>query len=721
MDKKTKLKEAIKAALAFALVYGIALKVNWLSPSWAGWSVAAIAATSSGAESLAKGFLRARGTVLACIAGIAIISLGAQDRWLFAFLTSAWLFFATYKMLANKKLSYFWFCAAYVSLVITAAGPSPAGGFYLAVFRTMETIMGIVVYALISVFLWPRTNIGAVKKSLSVQLGTQTGLFQELHKVLRGTDQLDHIKVLARQQVKQLGEFSQSLKVEGFENYQIQELLPLWNQFENLNNSLLRSLDRLFGAVEDLSSIDKLGPRPDIDTFFQEIDNRFKAMSGLFSGNETTFEFAEVKLTINSLNRQYISHFDKAVITIITAELNKIEGISRDMVGLALDLTDSKKSDQKNAIKFDKPKKSRGFHFPVLDIEYLKGSFYVSSVVIIGFVIWFYVNPPGHSKWYIMGGVLALLFAGVQQVKVVKLVIPFLIAMFLASLIYVFVLPELSMFYQLGIVLFACMFAIQYFLSGVATVVFTLVIIQLIIINNPQSYDASNLLNGFVFIPMLMLYLFGMSYLTNSPRPEKALLLLVSRFFKSAKYMISEQTGDTESRSFLDQYKIAFYQYELHTLPVKINAWGKAIDKELFPNTDYKKIEALVNALEVLVLRMETLMEAKRGSQKNTLIELIETGSNWNQRLVRTFESWDKIPQEEVKGYSSDLVLKRMEELEEKLKDFVTDNEDKMNEEEGIQFYYLLGGYRGVTEATLSYVSVADQLDWKQWKEERFQ
>ncbi len=62
-----------------------------------------------------------------------------------------------------------------------------------------------------------------------------------------------------------------------------------------------------------------------------------------------------------------------------------------------------------------------------------------------------------------------------------------------------------------------------------------------------------------------------------------------------------------------------------------------------------------------------------------------------------------------------------MDELEEKLKDIVAKNEDKINEEEGIQFYHLLGGYRGVTEATLSFVRIADQLDWKQWKEERFQ
>ncbi len=187
MDKTTKFKEAFKFALAFALVYGIALKVNWLSPSWAGWSVVAISATSGGGESLQKGLLRIWGTILACIAGIAIISLGAQDSWLFMLLTASLVSLGAYQMLANKKLSYFWFVAAYVTLVITAAGPSSAGGFYIAVFRTLETILGIVVYTLIAVFLWPRTNIGAIKKAVSELLDTQTKLLQEVYNVLYGT------------------------------------------------------------------------------------------------------------------------------------------------------------------------------------------------------------------------------------------------------------------------------------------------------------------------------------------------------------------------------------------------------------------------------------------------------------------------------------------------------------------------------------------------------
>lgn len=56
----TKVKEAIKVSLAMVLVYGIALKVNWMNPSWAGLAVAMIALATAG-QSIRKGLLRIAG------------------------------------------------------------------------------------------------------------------------------------------------------------------------------------------------------------------------------------------------------------------------------------------------------------------------------------------------------------------------------------------------------------------------------------------------------------------------------------------------------------------------------------------------------------------------------------------------------------------------------------------------------------------------------------
>lgn len=722
MDKTTKLKEAFKIALAFAIVYGIALKVNWLSPSWAGWSVVAIASLSGG-QSLQRGLLRIWGTLLACAIGIAIISLGAQNRWVFMFLTALWLFFCTYRMLADKKITYFWFVAGYVCLVITAAGPSPVGGFYIALYRTIETILGIVVYTTVAVFLWPLSNEGAIKKSLRALLNTQSKLIQGAEGILGSGVPIDQFKELRQKQVEQLGQFHKSLSAEGAENYQVQENKALWNKLEHLSSTFLKTIETLFAGIEDLSDFDRQGDWSEVDHFFGELSKRFEILTGLLSGKSPENEVLDVKISMASFSGKDISHLDKAALSIIVHELHEMEKISRAMVETGMEIADFQLSSKKSNSGFAENQNKKGKTIPVIDIEYLKSSVFVAAAVLFGFLLWFYVNPPGHASWYIMGGVFALIFAGAPQVKTVKLIIPFLVAMFLAALIYLLILPRLDGFFGLGILLFTCMFFIQYKFAGPAAPIFTIAFLQLVVITNPQQYDLSGLINSFVFISLFIIYLFSLSYIISSPRPEKVFLKLNSRFFRAARYLVSPKADDAvKSSTFLLRYERGFYMHELQSLPAKIKAWGKAIDKDLYANTDHQQIEKMVSTLEVLIVRIEALITAARSGKDSKInAELAGILADWGQRLEEAFVAWDHLPAEVMESNSNELVLERINLLEQKLNDWVARSGQEITEEEGIQFYQLLGGYRGVTEGALAFVKIAEKLDWEQWKEERFQ
>ena len=165
MSRTTILKEAIKTGLAFAAVFGIAMQLGWMNPYWAGWAVAVIALPTAG-EAIRKGTLRVVGTIPGCLAALVIQALAPQDRWLFMFLTCGWAFLTSYLMVSRPKDSYVWVMACYVCLIILLSDlDSSENMFESAVFRTVETVMGVVVYTLISVFLWPRTNLGAIKQS----------------------------------------------------------------------------------------------------------------------------------------------------------------------------------------------------------------------------------------------------------------------------------------------------------------------------------------------------------------------------------------------------------------------------------------------------------------------------------------------------------------------------------------------------------------------------
>ena len=166
MSRSTNLKEAIKAGLAFAAVFGIAMQLGWMNPYWAGWAVAVIALPTAG-EAIRKGTLRVVGTIPGCIAALVIQALAPQERWLFLFLTCTWAFVTSYLMVSRPKDSYVWTMACYVCLIILLSDVNSSEKmFESAVFRTVETAMGVIVYTLISIFLWPQTNLGAIKRSV---------------------------------------------------------------------------------------------------------------------------------------------------------------------------------------------------------------------------------------------------------------------------------------------------------------------------------------------------------------------------------------------------------------------------------------------------------------------------------------------------------------------------------------------------------------------------
>ena len=62
----------------------------------------------------------------------------------------------------------------------------------------------------------------------------------------------------------------------------------------------------------------------------------------------------------------------------------------------------------------------------------------------------------------------------------------------------------------------------------------------------------------------------------------------------------------------------------------------------------------------------------------------------------------------------------RARRLENRIKDVVNRAGSDVNQEEGKNFFRLLGGYRGVSEAALAYAGAAQAINWTQWREERF-
>lgn len=198
----TRTKEAIKTALAMVIAYGIALWMDWDNPKWAGFAVALISLSTVG-QSLNKGGMRMLGTLFAAVFSLTLLSLFPQERWWFLGSLSLFVAICTYMMGGNRH-QYFWNVAGFVSVIICMGSvPATDNGFELAVLRTLETGLGILVYTLVTVLVWPTSTRGELDASIRQLAATQHELYRRYRKLLKGEDAQEATHPLRMREVQQ--------------------------------------------------------------------------------------------------------------------------------------------------------------------------------------------------------------------------------------------------------------------------------------------------------------------------------------------------------------------------------------------------------------------------------------------------------------------------------------------------------------------------------------
>lgn len=722
-----KAKEAIKTGLSLALVYGIAMQSGWLNPYWAGFAVVFISLQTAG-QSIHKGLNRMLGTIPGGIAAIIILALAAQSRWLFMLLASAWVFFTAYMSLRSRNNTYLWTVAGFVSLVLVSSGASTSEDlFEHVVFRVLETAMGITVYTLVSVFLWPVTNAGEIRKASRGLMATQSAICRAGREKMTGmaatTATPEKSAELHQQELEQITQLAQVLVAEGSESYEVRELRSLWDRFHDLSTALMQSLDRWHSSMAELTRMDVNAVLPGVPAFFDELDCRFEEIQRLLDARPARHQPGSVKLSVNQVATRSLSHFEQAALVVTRTELEVMETLTAALLDCALDLAGQAKHSSTPPPLSAPGVVSTGLKLPIVDLDNLQSAAYVAVTVCAGIFVWIYVNPPGHSGWYMMLGAVALGTVGMLQVPVIKFVKPLTVALVLCVCVYVFIMPRLSTYFELGLVLFTCVFISRYFFSGLALLMANLAIINALPIENQQTYDFAMLANKAIFIIMVFLFLYVLSYMIGSPRPEKKVLTLLRRFFRSTEFLMSSVVREPGSKiSTLVQWKIAFYRHEMNSLPGKIGVWSKAIDQNKFSSNKPDQVQSLVTTLQGLMYRIEYLLEARETRQAESLArEMTQSVHAWRERIESIFVKWSGNPGSEPAVDLEQRLAAVLSVLEQRIDAIIAQpDRETISVEDGENFYRLLGAYRGVSEAAVAYAGNAASIDWAEWGEEKF-
>ena len=148
-----KLKFALKVSISLTLAYLIPMAMAWSQPSTAAITIMLIASAGGVGESVSKGFLRVLGTILGGVIGLTLISLFPQERLEYLIALSLVLSIFIYMYYAYQGDGSVFMLGGMTMMMMFLHGAEDA--FLYGVDRTYMTVFGIVIYTVVSVFVFP--------------------------------------------------------------------------------------------------------------------------------------------------------------------------------------------------------------------------------------------------------------------------------------------------------------------------------------------------------------------------------------------------------------------------------------------------------------------------------------------------------------------------------------------------------------------------------------
>lgn len=720
-------KESIKTALAVTLAYAIALGMDWDRPYWAALAVAVCSLGTLG-DSLTKAAHRMLGTALAVAVSFLILSLTIQDRWWFMVTLSAWLAFCAYK-LAGSRMAYVWQVGGFVTAIIAIdASGIPEQAFSTAVLRAQETAMGIVVYSLVSIFLWPARSGTQFRVIARERAATQRKLFQACWKLLRTGEGGDDVKQLRTQLLQQQGRFDRLLESASADTPEIAETIGQWRRYQREAVALSEALLRWQQGFAELRPLDLSRLAPGAEAFDDEIERRLVQVERMLDGQAPARAPQAVDLSLATDAMQSLKHFDVAALTVDSARRGHIESTTRALFDRVVDIEGFDRSAAAEAPASPRAPQQQAPPVPafVLDPDRLWVAVRVLVALWLAYLAYLYVpDLPAGTLVVSLTASVAMAVASMPQVPLTLVVWPLLSSLVFASAIHLLVMWRLESFLGLGPLIFASVFGICYLFAdprhmlnrAVGLPVFFVVVS----INNEQIYSFLRVANVGLGAFLAVAVMFVSAYVPHQPLADRAFVRFSRRFFRSCAWLASDlsSAAANHGETRLRRWQRAYHQREVATLPAKLPVWGMFIDTKALPGTTPAQVAAIASALQLLMDRLQALLEVRTRAHALPLLSgELET---WRRELEKIFrrlsERPDAIDGDALRSALDGFLIR----LEDRIKEVIGGPDtSRVNPHEGEDFYRLLGAQRSVSEALVDYARAASAIDWEPWREARF-
>jgi len=716
-----KAKESIKVALAMTIAYGISLSQDWDRPYWAGFAVAFVSLASIG-QSMNKAALRMFGTLVAMVVALIFIALFAQERWAFILTLSVYAGFCCY-MMSGSKHAYFWQVSCFVVLVICFdAGPDPVDAFDTATLRAQQTGLGILTYSLIAIFLWPSHSISAFNAAATELARTQNQFYQSCLGLAHGQGDVAEVRRLSALGVQAKTHFDQLLDAAEIDSSDVWELRRPWRRYQQQQMKLMQALERWRESLAEVEALHLRRLLPNLETFGVEIDGRLAQIVQMLDDHAAQRVPQSQELSFDKDALRRLPHFHRATVVVARANMQQLEQLTRSLFETVSEL----KGFGATTVTLDPPRSPAALFLP--DLDRLANAVRYMSILWMAWLALIYVNDlPAGVGLVSIAGSLGIAIANMPQLSVAKLVAPSASGVLFAAILYIFLMPTLSSFIGLGLMIFAATFAITYVYSEpqqmLGRALGLAMFVTIASISNQQSYNFLSVANTAMMFPLIFLVYATTAYFPWSPRPERRFMRLLCRFFRSSEYLMSTTRWDPAHRTTrLERWKQAFHAREVATLPAKLGSWTPHLDDWALSSTSKEQVQTLMTSLQLLSYRMERLLGEREKLQAPFLVEqLLEDMRAWRIGIQASFQRLAETPAAVEQEVMRERLDRTLDELEARIKEVVDNIPDaQYSERDAESFYRLLGAYRAVSTALVDYAGNATAIDWSLWQQERF-
>ncbi|WP_237060617.1 FUSC family protein [Microbulbifer sediminum] len=717
-------RESIKTALAMVSVYGITLSLDWGKAAWAGLAVAVVSQSSLG-MSLHKAALRMLGTLMAVVAALVIVAHFPQDRWLFMAALSSWLGVCTYLSLGAKD-SYFWQIGGWVSVIICVnAATSHSGAFEIAMLRTQQTGLGILVYSLVALLIWPRNSRGDLREAFERLQSAQLALFQECRAVLAGAGRTTALVNARSDLVHAQSAVSPLLDAAIADSHLVHERRREWQQLLASSTELTELLERL---SESLYQVDDRLLRellPGIDSYCSGVERRLQALTGPVGEMQPGEPQEYGKIAVEAARIPDSRLLDSAVVTVLRRLLQRVSEQVDSVAQAACAISNEAKSrGSKFPAVADTGAASRMLGNLMPDPDRLGGVARVIFTIWLAYLGYLYVDGlPAGPLILSLAASLSIALAAMPFVAPRKIFLPVLVAILCSGAIYLLVLPHLSTFWSLGPLIFGVTFALCLLFSGPRRAAGRSIALAFFVsvmgISNSQVYSFSAVANMLVVVTLLLILLSFAAYIPFSPRPERMFQRQLGQFMCSCAWLLTGRPTGWRSR---------YHRNLVARIPARLSLLAGVIERRYLPGDSEANLRAVVARCEALAARINALVEARLHAGdvagKNATGAALESWQGAAADALERLAAVTRKGERPAPANSSAREGAQLREIENLLRQYHgATGAPAGSQPDGRQLegaLLLLGVSRSVSELLASLTEQLRGIDWRKWSEPRF-